>query len=49
MAGVDTLDLAKKAYLPNSKSDVDKLDVDKLASVPPDSSKLSDVVNKRCC
>ena len=71
MAGVDTLDLAKKAYLPNSKSDVDKLDidklknvlnglsnlkskvdkldVDKLASVPPDSSKLSDVVNKRFC
>ena len=44
VADVDTCDscaLKKKA---NLKSEVDKLDIDKLASVPVDLTKLSDVV-----
>ena len=34
--------------LSNFKKKVDKLDVNKLAPVPVDSSKLSNVVKKRC-
>ena len=44
--GIDTSKFAKKIDLANLKSDVDKLDVDKLVLVPVDLSKLSDVVKK---
>ena len=40
----DTLRFALKRNLPNLKSDVDKLDIDKLVTVPTDLSKLSNVV-----
>ena len=51
---VDTSSFALKTNLANSKSEVDKLDVDKLATVPVDLSKLSnvvknDVVKKTVC
>ena len=42
--GADTLKFAKKVDLANLKSNVDKLDTDKLLPVPVDFSKLSDVV-----
>ena len=42
--GIDTSDFAEIADLDNLKSDVDKLDIDKLVPVPVDLSKLSDVV-----
>ena len=42
--GVDTPKFATKVKLVNLKSNVDKLDVDKLVPVPVDLSKLSDVV-----
>ena len=42
-AGIDTLDFAKKPDLANLKSDVDKLDIDKLKNVP---SKLSNLKTK---
>ena len=35
--------------LSSLKSNIDKLDVDKLVPVPDDLSKLSDVVKKWCC
>ena len=41
---VDTSSFALKTNLANSKTEVDKLDIDKLMSVPVDWSKLSDVV-----
>ena len=41
---VDTLCFALKTNLANLKTPVDKLDIDKLAPVPVDLSKLSDVV-----
>ena len=41
---VDTSSFALKANLGNLKTEVDKLDIDKLAPVPADLSKLSDVV-----
>ena len=41
---VDTSSFALKTNLANLKSEVDKLDADKLATVPVDSSKLSNVV-----
>ena len=41
---VDTSSFALKINLANLKSEVDKLDVDKLATVPVDLSKLSNVV-----
>ena len=41
---VDTSSFALKTNLDNLKSQVDKLDVDKLATVPVDLSKLSNVV-----
>ena len=41
---VDTSSFALKANLANLKTEVDKLDIDKLATVPVDLSKLSNVV-----
>ena len=41
---VDTLCFALKTNLAGLKTEVDKLDIDKLAPVPVDLSKLSDVV-----
>ena len=41
---VDTSGFALKTNLANLKAEVDKLDIDKLAPVPLDLSKLSDVV-----
>ena len=41
---VDTSSFALKANLASLKTEVDKLDVDKLVPVPADLSKLSDVV-----
>ena len=41
---VDTSSFALKTYLANLKTEVDKLDIDKLATVPVDLSKLSNVV-----
>ena len=43
---VDTFSFALKTNLANLKSEVDKLDIDKLAPVPVNLSKLSDVVKK---
>ena len=40
----DTSSFALKTNLVNLKTEVDKLDIDKLAPVPVDLSKLSDVV-----
>ena len=42
---VDTSSFALKTNLANLKTEVDKLDIDKLAPVPADLSKLSNVVN----
>ena len=41
---VDTSSFALKTNLANLKTEVDKLDIDKLALVPTDLSKLSNVV-----
>ena len=41
---VDTLSFALKSNLASLKTEVDKLDIDKLVSVPVDLSKLSDVL-----
>ena len=41
---VDTSSFAIKINLANLKTEVDKLDIEKLAPVPVDLSKLSDVV-----
>ena len=41
---VDTLSFALKTNLGNLKTEVDKLDIDKLVPIPVDLSKLSDVV-----
>ena len=41
---VGTSSFARKANLASLKTEVDKLDIDKLAPVPVDLSKLSDVV-----
>ena len=41
---VDTSSFAPRTNLANLKTEVDKLDIDKLASIPADLSKLSDVV-----
>ena len=43
---VDTSGFALKTNLPSLKTEVDKSDIDKLAPVPTDLSKLSDVVKK---
>ena len=42
--GIDISDFAKNTDLANLKSDVDKLDIDDLITVPVELSKLSDVV-----
>ena len=44
--GADTLDFVKKADLVNSKSDVDKLDIDKLKNMPSYLSSLNTKVDK---
>ena len=44
---VDTSSFALKTSLANLKTEVDKLDIDKLAPVPVDLSKLSNVVKMR--
>ena len=41
---VDTLSFALKSNLASLKTEVDKLDINKLVPVPVDLSKLSDVV-----
>ena len=41
---IDTSSFALKTNLTNLKTEVDKLDIDKLVPVPVDLSKLSDVV-----
>ena len=41
---VDTSNFALKANLANLKTEVDKLDIDKLVPIPNDLSKLSNVV-----
>ena len=41
---VDTLSFALKTNLASLKTEVDKLDIDKLAPIPANLSKLSDVV-----
>ena len=51
---VDTSSFALKTNLASLKSEVDKLDIDKLVPVPADLSKLSDavindVVKKKLC
>ena len=46
---VDTSSFALKTNLANLKTEVDQLDIGKLAPVPLDFSKLSDVVKKWCC
>ena len=53
MTHVDTSRFALKTNLANLKTEVDKLDIDKLVPIPVDLSKLSDVVEnyvvkKRC-
>ena len=47
VAHVDTSGFALKTNLPNLKTEVDKLDIGKLAPVPVDLSKLSDGVLKK--
>ena len=44
--GVDTSKFAKKVDLANLKSDVDKLDIDKLKNVPSGLSSLKSKVDK---
>ena len=44
--GVDTSDFGKKTDLANLKSDVDKLDIDKLKVVPSGLSSLKSKVDK---
>ena len=46
---VDTSSFALKINWANLKTKVDKLDINKLAPVPTDLSKLSNVVKKWCC
>ena len=41
---IDTSSFALKSNLASLKAEVDKLDIDKLVSVPVDLSKISDVV-----
>ena len=44
ITNVDTSNFALKTNLSNLKTEVDKLDIDKLVSIPNDLSKLSNVV-----
>ena len=43
---VDTSSFALKSNLANLKTEVDKLDIDKLVPIPADLSKLSDIVKR---
>ena len=43
---VDVSSVALKSNLDSLKTEVDKLDIDKLVSIPADLSKLSDVCKK---
>ena len=43
---VDTLSFALKTNSSNLKTEIDKLDIDKLVPAPVDLSKLSDVIKK---
>ena len=45
MQHIDTSSFALKTNLASLKTEVDKLDIDKLAPVPADSGELSDVEN----
>ena len=45
IAHVDTSNFALKTNLANLKTEVDKLDIEKLVPIPADLSKLSNVVN----
>ena len=45
---IDTSSFALKINSANLKTEVDKLDIDKLVPIPDDLSKLSNVV-KKCC
>ena len=44
VTGIDTSKLAPKSGLVSLKAEINKLNIDKLASVPVDISKLSDLV-----
>ena len=46
IAHTDTSNFALKTNLANLKSEVDKIDVDKLKTAPVDLAKLSNVVKK---
>ena len=46
IAHVDTSSFALKSNLANLKTEVDKLDIDKLVPIPADLSKLSDIVKR---
>ena len=46
---LDTSSFALKINLATLKTEVDKLDINRLAPVPTDLSKLSHVVKKLCC
>ena len=46
-AGVDTLKFAEKVDLASLKSEIDKLDIDKLETTPVNLRKLSDVVKMK--
>ena len=46
---VDTSSFALKTNLASLITEVDKLDIDKLVTVPVELIKLSDVVKKWCC
>ena len=46
---VDTSSFTLKSNLACLKTEVDKLDIDKLLPVPVDFSKLRDLVKNRCC
>ena len=45
---VDTSNFALETNLTSLKTEVDKLDIDRLAPVPVDLSKLRDIVKKLC-
>ena len=44
LTGIDTCNFALKSNLASLKTEVDKLDIDKLVLAPVDISKLSDIV-----
>ena len=46
---IGTSSFALKSNLTSLKTEVDKLDIDKLVPVPVNLSKLSEVVKKWCC